>query len=60
MGEGGAVNPPATIANAITDALSPFGIAVNQTPITPEWIAMAVTAAKSRVVIEIYREIDLE
>jgi carbon-monoxide dehydrogenase large subunit len=47
MGEGGAVNPPATIANAITDALSPFGIAVNQTPITPEWIAMAVTAVKS-------------
>jgi carbon-monoxide dehydrogenase large subunit len=47
MGEGGAVNPPAAIANAITDALSPFGIAVNHTPITPEWIAMAVAAAKS-------------
>ena len=47
MGEGGAVNPPAAIANAITDALSPFGIAVNHTPITPEWIALAVAAAKS-------------
>jgi aerobic carbon-monoxide dehydrogenase large subunit len=47
MGEGGAVNPPAAIANAVTDALSPFGIAVNQTPITPEWIAMAVAAAKA-------------
>jgi aerobic carbon-monoxide dehydrogenase large subunit len=47
MGEGGAVNPPAALANAITDALSPFGIAVNQTPITPEWIAMAVAAAKT-------------
>jgi aerobic carbon-monoxide dehydrogenase large subunit len=47
MGEGGAVNPPAALANAITDALSPFGITVNQTPITPEWIAMAVAAAKS-------------
>jgi aerobic carbon-monoxide dehydrogenase large subunit len=47
MGEGGAVNPPATIANAITDALSPFGIAVNQTPITPEWIALAVANAKA-------------
>ena len=45
MGEGGAVNPPAALANAITDALSPFGITVNQTPITPEWIAMAVTKA---------------
>jgi aerobic carbon-monoxide dehydrogenase large subunit len=41
MGEGGAVNPPAAIANAVTDALSPFGIAINQTPITPELIAMA-------------------
>jgi carbon-monoxide dehydrogenase large subunit len=47
MGEGGAVNPPAAIANAITDALSPFGITVNHTPITPEWIAMAVASAKS-------------
>jgi carbon-monoxide dehydrogenase large subunit len=46
MGEGGAVNPPAAIANAITDALSPFGIVINQTPITPESIAMAVDAAK--------------
>ena len=47
MGEGGAVNPPAAIANAVTDALSPFGIAINQTPITPELIATAVTAARS-------------
>ena len=47
MGEGGAVNPPAALANAITDALSPFGIAVNRTPITPEWIAMAVAVAKA-------------
>ena len=30
MGEGGAVNPPATLANAITDALTPFGIQVNE------------------------------
>jgi carbon-monoxide dehydrogenase large subunit len=44
MGEGGAVNPPAAIANAITDALSPFGILINKTPITPEWLAMAVAA----------------
>jgi len=48
MGEGGAVNPPAAIANAITDALSPFRIAVNETPITPEWLAMAVAAQTAR------------
>ena len=59
MGEGGAVNPPAAIANAVTDALSPFGIAINQTPITPERIAMAVAAAKPHMT-EIIREIDLE
>jgi carbon-monoxide dehydrogenase large subunit len=47
LGEGGAVTTPAAIANAVTNALSPFGIAINQTPITPELIAMAVTAAKS-------------
>jgi aerobic carbon-monoxide dehydrogenase large subunit len=42
MGEGGAVNPPAAIANAVTDALNPFGVRVNHLPITPEWIAMMV------------------
>jgi aerobic carbon-monoxide dehydrogenase large subunit len=46
MGEGGAVNPPAAIANAVVDALSPFGIAVNHLPITPEWVAMAVARAR--------------
>jgi aerobic carbon-monoxide dehydrogenase large subunit len=47
MGEGGAVNPPAAIANAVTDALSPFDIRVNHLPITPEWIAMMVARAKA-------------
>jgi carbon-monoxide dehydrogenase large subunit len=46
MGEGGAVNPPAAIANAITDALGPFGIKVNHTPITPGWIAMRIAEAR--------------
>jgi carbon-monoxide dehydrogenase large subunit len=48
MGEGGAVNPPAALANAITDALSPFGIKVNHTPITPEWIALKIAEARGR------------
>ena len=46
MGEGGAVNPPAAIANAVTDALKPFGVKVNQTPIQPGWIVDAVTATQ--------------
>ena len=37
MGEGGAVAPPAAIANAIADALSPFGWRpIERLPITPE------------------------
>jgi len=35
MGEGGAVAPPAAIANAVRDALSALGAEVNETPITP-------------------------
>jgi aerobic carbon-monoxide dehydrogenase large subunit len=46
VGEGGAVAPPAAIANAICDALSPFGVEFNRTPITPEQIVKAVRAAR--------------
>jgi aerobic carbon-monoxide dehydrogenase large subunit len=42
VGEGGAVAPPAAIANAICDALSPFGAEFNATPIKPEHIVRAV------------------
>ena len=48
MGEGGAVNPPAAIANAVADALSPFGVRVNHLPITPEWIVTTVARARTR------------
>jgi carbon-monoxide dehydrogenase large subunit len=36
LGEGGAISPPATLANAVCDALAPFGIELNATPIRPE------------------------
>ena len=36
LGEGGAISPPVTLANAVCDALSPFGIELNTTPIRPE------------------------
>ena len=36
MGEGGAVVPPAAIANAVRDALAPVGVEINETPLTPE------------------------
>ena len=35
LGEGGAIGAPAAIANAITDALAPFGVQVNELPATP-------------------------
>jgi len=41
VGEGGAVAPPAAIANAIADALAPFGAEFNATPIKPEQIVKA-------------------
>jgi aerobic carbon-monoxide dehydrogenase large subunit len=42
FGEGGAVAPPAAIANAIGDALAMFGVEFNATPITPERVVQAV------------------
>jgi carbon-monoxide dehydrogenase large subunit len=35
LGEGGAISPPAAIANAIDDALAPFGVRVRETPASP-------------------------
>jgi carbon-monoxide dehydrogenase large subunit len=36
MGEGGTIGAPAALANAITDALAPLGLNINELPITPE------------------------
>src|SRR6202795_4814590 len=35
VGEGGAISPPAAIANAVEDALAPFGVRVIRTPLGP-------------------------
>jgi carbon-monoxide dehydrogenase large subunit len=35
IGESGAIGPPAAIANAINDALAPYGVEVTELPITP-------------------------
>jgi carbon-monoxide dehydrogenase large subunit len=42
VGEGGAVAPPAAVANAVCDALAPFGVEVNATPIRPEQLVSAI------------------
>lgn len=44
MGEGGAIAPPAAIANAIRDALRPFDVRMDVTPMTPERIWLAIQA----------------
>jgi carbon-monoxide dehydrogenase large subunit len=46
MGEGGAINAPAAVVNAINDALSPFGVVARHTPVTPDWILMEVQASR--------------
>ena len=49
MGEGGAVAPPAAIANAVRDALSALGAEVNETPITPRRVLAAIRRAREGV-----------
>jgi carbon-monoxide dehydrogenase large subunit len=38
MGEGGAIMSPGAIVSAVNDALSPFGVVADHTPLTPDWI----------------------
>jgi carbon-monoxide dehydrogenase large subunit len=45
LGEGGAISPPAAIANAIEDALAPFGVRVTETPANPARVRGLVAAA---------------
>ncbi len=51
MGEGGAINAPAAIANAVTDALRPFGIQADHTPITPSWLLGEIRAAQAAATV---------
>jgi len=47
MGEGGAIAPPAAIANAVRDALAPLGAEVNETPLTPRRVLAAIQQAQA-------------
>jgi carbon-monoxide dehydrogenase large subunit len=48
MGEGGAIAPPAAIANAIRDALMQLGAEINETPMTPPRVRRAIEAAMAK------------
>jgi carbon-monoxide dehydrogenase large subunit len=45
-GEGGTIPATAVIASAIEDALSPFGVTIAETPITPERIVALIAASR--------------
>jgi carbon-monoxide dehydrogenase large subunit len=48
IGEGGAIGPPAAIANAVNDALRALGVEINQLPITPHRVLEALLAAGAK------------
>ncbi len=49
IGEGGAIGPPAAIANAVNDALRPFGVELTELPITPRRLLTALLHARTMV-----------
>jgi len=48
VGEGGAIAPPAAIANAVNDALADLGVEITESPITPRRLLAAIAAARAR------------
>jgi carbon-monoxide dehydrogenase large subunit len=46
VGEGGAIGPAAAIANAVNDALAPFGVELCEIPITPPRVLAALAKAR--------------
>ena len=49
LGEGGAIAPPAAIANAVNDALKGMGAELLCSPITPRRVLEAIATAKARL-----------
>ena len=48
MGEGGTIGAPAAIANALADALAPFGAEIFELPMTPQRLFPLVERVKER------------
>ena len=48
MGEGGAIAPLPALANAVTDALAPLGVAVDALPLSPDRVLALIDAARDR------------
>ena len=47
IGENGAIGPPASIVNAVNDALRPLGASVSETPVTARRVREAIALAGS-------------
>ena len=47
IGETGTIPPGAAVANAICDALAPFGVEINRLPLTPEAVWRALESARA-------------
>jgi carbon-monoxide dehydrogenase large subunit len=45
LGEGGTIGAPAAVINAINDALTPFGVEIDEMPATPQRIRAALRAS---------------
>jgi carbon-monoxide dehydrogenase large subunit len=45
LGEGGAINSPAAVINAVSDALAPLGITINRQPLSPSMLSDLIAAA---------------
>jgi carbon-monoxide dehydrogenase large subunit len=51
LGEGGAIAPPAALANAVSDAFRDIGASFNETPLTPRRVSEAVDRARRAGVV---------
>jgi len=47
MGEGGLIGAPAAVVNAVADALEPFGVAIDRTPLRPCDILALIDSASA-------------
>jgi carbon-monoxide dehydrogenase large subunit len=48
MGEGGAIAPLPALANAVSDALAPFGVSVDSLPLSPDRILTLIQARQEK------------
>jgi carbon-monoxide dehydrogenase large subunit len=47
VGEGGTIAAPAAVVNAVADALVPFGVRIDRTPLTPSRVLDLIAAARA-------------